>query len=85
MLNARCVWHIHASGTRPVPNQTKWTVYLHLALEISLFFRQLFIIHKSILLPELVCAELTTQVFKPRIPALTASQAQATSVCAMII
>lgn len=79
----RCVWQTHASGARLVgANHTKWTLYLHLALEVSLLFRQGFIVHKSILLPELVCAELTTQVFKPRIPALTASQARAVSVCA---
>ena len=79
----RGVWQLYAGGAELIgANQTKWTLYLHLALEVSFLFGQRFIVYKGILLPELICAELTTQAFKSRIPALTAIQAPAVSVCA---
>lgn len=46
--------------------------YLQLTLQVLFVFRQSFIIYKSILLPELISAELAAQVLKSRIPALTA-------------
>lgn len=50
--------------------------YLHLISEISLLLRQSFVINESILLPELVCAELATQVFESRIAAVSANRPQ---------
>ena len=48
--------------------------YLQLTLEVLLLLWQRFIIHKSILLSELVSAEFAAQVLKPGIAALTAEQ-----------
>ena len=46
--------------------------YLQLMLQVLPLLWQRFIVHKSILLSELVSAELAAQILKPRIAALTA-------------
>lgn len=46
--------------------------YLQLPLEILFVCRQGFIVHKRVLLSELICAELATEVLKSGISAFTA-------------
>lgn len=59
--------------------------YLQLMLQVLPLLWQRFIVHKSILLSELVSAKLAAQILKPRIAALTAEQPEFEHCCSQVL